>query len=208
MAVGRAEDANVILLNTCAIRDKAEQRIWHRLKELRGIFKSSNRKRMKSTSDKSTSKLGDEEGDGHNTTQAPPVVGVLGCMAERLKGALLEEDRLVDIVAGPDAYRDLPRLLKIVLEGEASSEETEQSEQWRDETSSEVSEEKSSARDMSNSSSRDRSRRIYSQENVRHSSGGVMNVQLSLEETYADIAPVRLSRSQVNSKGSDGRRWS
>ena len=155
---------------------------------------------MSSSSAKPTSKVGDE-GPAHNTAQAPPVIGVLGCMAERLKGALLEEDRLVDIVAGPDAYRDLPRLLKIVLKGEASGEEAEQSGQWADGTNSKVSEEESNNGDISSSSSRRHRRRSTTlQDNVRHSSGGVMNVQLSLEETYADIAPVRLSRSQVSSK--------
>eukprot|EP01130_Rhizamoeba_saxonica_P018684 TRINITY_DN9433_c0_g1_i1.p1 TRINITY_DN9433_c0_g1~~TRINITY_DN9433_c0_g1_i1.p1 ORF type:complete len:573 (-),score=141.96 TRINITY_DN9433_c0_g1_i1:37-1755(-) len=81
-----AEEANIIFLNTCAIRDKAEQKIWHRLEYL----KSLKKKRKK------TEKL---------------LVGVLGCMAERLKLKLIESDKLVDIVVGPDAYRDLPRLV-------------------------------------------------------------------------------------------------
>lgn len=100
--------ADVLLINTCAIRDKAEQRIWQRLAYFRSL------------------RLG-------------AVVGVLGCMAERVKSQLLEADRLADLVAGPDAYRDLPRLISAVASG----------------------------------------------------SGKEMNVQLSAEETYGDILPVR-----------------
>ena len=81
--------ADVIFLNTCAIRDNAEQKIRDRLKHLR-----NNKKK--------NSEL---------------IIGVLGCMAERLKTKLLEEEKLVDIVAGPDAYRDLPKLVAEVEEG-------------------------------------------------------------------------------------------
>lgn len=78
------EDADVILINTCSIRDNAEQRIWGRLKELKPYKK---RKRGL-------------------------LVGVIGCMAERLKDRLIEREDVVDIVAGPDTYRDLPRLVR------------------------------------------------------------------------------------------------
>ena len=86
------DEADVILLNTCSIRDNAEQKIHHRLKQLKG------KKR----------KNGDL------------IVGVLGCMAERLKDKLMVEEKLVDLVAGPDAYRDLPKLLADVDEGSKS----------------------------------------------------------------------------------------
>lgn len=108
----QSEQADVVLLNTCAIRDNAEQKVRHRLDELRAYKRKAN----------------------------PDLkLGVLGCMAERLRHQLLEEERLVDLVVGPDAYRDLPRLL-------AATEETGQA---------------------------------------------AVNVHLSREETYADIAPVR-----------------
>uniref|UniRef100_A0A6B2KZR3 Uncharacterized protein n=1 Tax=Arcella intermedia TaxID=1963864 RepID=A0A6B2KZR3_9EUKA len=81
--------ADVIFLNTCAIREKAEQRIWQRLTELKHL--KSKRKKTK-----------------------PLTVGVLGCMAERLKEQLLDKEKMVDLVAGPDAYRDIPRLLHTV----------------------------------------------------------------------------------------------
>lgn len=110
--------ADVILLNTCAIRDRAESKIWQRL----GYFKN-----LKSS------------------TRHGPVVGVLGCMAERLKVRLLESDKMVDVVAGPDAYRDLPRLIGIVK-----------------------------GKDTSDSKS-----------------SSAINVQLSAEESYADIVPMR-----------------
>ena len=113
----RAEDADVVLINTCSIRDNAEQRIWGRLAEMRSL-----RKRRPGL-----------------------VVGILGCMAERLREKLLEGASGVDVVAGPDAYRDLPRLVR---EAEAG--------------------------------------------------GKGVNVLLSTEETYADIAPVRLDRNGVS----------
>lgn len=76
-------DADIILINTCSIRENAETRIRSRLKDFK------NRK----------------------IREPHLVVGVLGCMAERLKHNLLDEEKLVDLVAGPDAYRDLPKLI-------------------------------------------------------------------------------------------------
>lgn len=83
------EESDVILINTCAIRDNAEQRIRNRLKD----FSLLKRKKPEL------------------------VVGIMGCMAERLKSQLLEEEKLVDIVVGPDAYRDLPNLIEKTEEG-------------------------------------------------------------------------------------------
>lgn len=77
------EEASLILVNTCSIREKAEQTVRFRLNHFKGL-----KKRNKSL-----------------------LVGVLGCMAERLKEKLLEEEKLVDIVIGPDAYRTLPELI-------------------------------------------------------------------------------------------------
>jgi len=84
------DDADVIFINTCSIRDNAEKRIRDRLKHLR-------------RNKKNNSEL---------------VIGVLGCMAERLKKQLLEEEKLVDVVAGPDSYRDLPKLVSEVVDGQ------------------------------------------------------------------------------------------
>ncbi len=83
-------EANLVLINTCSIRDKAEQTVRNRLKVYNSIKKKKNPKMM---------------------------VGVLGCMAERLKDKLLEEEKLVDIVAGPDSYRSLPKLIDEVHDG-------------------------------------------------------------------------------------------
>jgi tRNA-2-methylthio-N6-dimethylallyladenosine synthase len=84
------EEADVVFINTCAIRDNAEARIWGRLREMR------------------------------QTKKRKPgmIVGVLGCMAERLKKQLFEEEKIVDIVVGPDAYRDIPKLIEQVEEGQ------------------------------------------------------------------------------------------
>lgn len=113
----RIEEADVILLNTCSIRDNAEQRIWGRLAEIRRYRKA----------------------------RPGVVVGVIGCMAERLRERLVEGPEGVDIVAGPDTYRDLPRLVHTAEAG-----------------------------------------------------GKGVNVLLSTEETYAEIAPVRLDRNGVS----------
>lgn len=83
------EEADLIFVNTCSIRDKAEQTVRHRL----NFFKSLKR--------------------ANKNLQ----VGILGCMAERLKEQLLEEEKLVDLVVGPDAYRDIPELLEEINDG-------------------------------------------------------------------------------------------
>lgn len=110
------EEASLVLINTCSIREKAEQTVRNRLKAFRKV-KESN---------------------------PGMLIGVLGCMAERLKAKFLEEEKLVDIVIGPDAYRTLPGLIAEAEGGQKS-----------------------------------------------------VNVLLSREETYADIAPVRLDSNGV-----------
>jgi len=112
------EEADLVLVNTCSIREKAEQTIRKRLQKYNRVRQKQN-KNMK--------------------------IGVLGCMAERLKTKFLEEEKMLDLVVGPDAYRDLPNLVKEVEEG-------------RD----------------------------------------AINVQLSKEETYADVSPVRLNSNGVS----------
>ena len=109
--------ADLVFVNTCSIREKAEQTVRKRLEFYNSIKRDKNSKML---------------------------VGVLGCMAERLKAKFLEEEKLVDIVVGPDAYRDLPNLIKEVEDGKKA-----------------------------------------------------INVILSLEETYADINPVRLAGNGV-----------
>ena len=111
------EDADLVLVNTCSIREKAEQTIRKRLQKYNAVKKVNSK--MK--------------------------VGVLGCMAERLKEKFLEEEKIVDLVVGPDAYRDLPNLLEEIDAG-------------RD----------------------------------------AVNVILSKDETYGDVAPVRLNNNGVS----------
>jgi tRNA-2-methylthio-N6-dimethylallyladenosine synthase len=83
-------ESDLILLNTCSIREKAEETVRNRLKTFRQIKK-------------------DKPG---------VMIGVLGCMAERLKHKLLEEEQLVDLVVGPDAYRDIPNLIRTAEDGD------------------------------------------------------------------------------------------
>lgn len=110
------ELADLILINTCSIREKAEQTIRKRLTEFRKIKR----------------------------TRPGMLIGVLGCMAERLKAQLLEQEKLVDLVIGPDAYRSLPALIKEASGGQKG-----------------------------------------------------VNVLLSRDETYGDIAPVRLNSNGI-----------
>lgn len=109
-------EADIILINTCSIRDNAEQRIWGRIADMRRYRKA----------------------------KPSLIVGIIGCMAERLKEQLIERGG-VDIVAGPDSYRDLPRLVREAESG-----------------------------------------------------GKGVNTLLSQEETYAEIAPVRLDKNGVS----------
>lgn len=88
-ASSEAKNADIIFINTCSIRDNAEQRIRKRLREIKKMKKAN-----------------------------PDLkVGILGCMAERLKQQLLDEEDVVDLIVGPDAYRDLPNLIKTVESG-------------------------------------------------------------------------------------------
>lgn len=84
------DEADIILVNTCSIRDNAEQRVWGRINE----FKQQKKKRPNIT------------------------IGVIGCMAERLKEELIEKEQVVDLVVGPDAYRDIPKLVEKVEAGQ------------------------------------------------------------------------------------------
>jgi len=115
--VQEAGQADHIFVNTCSIRENAETKVWNRLKEFRSLKQKKG-----------------------NVT-----VGVLGCMAERIKESIIEKEQLVDLVVGPDAYRDIPKLLNRVEDGRKA-----------------------------------------------------VNVILSLEETYADITPVRTTGNGVS----------
>ena len=112
-----AEVADLILVNTCSVREKAEQTVRKRLTEFRKL----------------------------KTAKPGLLVGILGCMAERLKSQLLEQEKLVDIVVGPDAYRTLPDLISAAGTGQKA-----------------------------------------------------VNVILSRDETYGDIAPVRLDSNGIS----------
>lgn len=84
------QEADVVFVNTCSVRDNAEAHVWGRLKEIK--FQKKSNPGM--------------------------IIGVLGCMAERLKTQLMEKEQVIDIVVGPDAYRDIPQLITQVEEGQ------------------------------------------------------------------------------------------
>ncbi|KAK9848481.1 hypothetical protein WJX84_012363 [Apatococcus fuscideae] len=149
-SVDSPEEADVILVNTCAIREHAESRVFSRL----GIFKQLKARRQADDRD------------------AGVVVGVLGCMAERLQQQLLSKERSVDLVVGPDAYRDLPRLLSSLSEQASTSGAG----------SSGVG-----AHDPSSSSSKTKWRGSLS---LAHAQQPI-NVTLSRTETYEDVEPAR-----------------
>ena len=89
---GNESEADLILINTCSVRDNAEQRIRARLRELGSLKKK----------------------------RAGLMVGLLGCMAERIKNQLLEEEPTLDFIAGPDAYRSLPALIEKAAAGKSA----------------------------------------------------------------------------------------
>ena len=111
------KEADMIFINTCSIRDHAEQRVRKRLEYMQSLKKKKPRL----------------------------VIGMLGCMAERLKTQLLEEEKVLDLIAGPDSYRDLPRLMAEVESGSKA-----------------------------------------------------VNTLLSMDETYADISPVRYDSNGIS----------
>jgi len=111
------KEADMIFINTCSIRDHAEQRVRKRLEYMQSLKKKN----------------------------AQLVIGMLGCMAERLKTQLLEEEQVLDLIAGPDSYRDLPRLMAEVESGRKA-----------------------------------------------------VNTLLSMDETYADISPVRYDSNGIS----------
>lgn len=113
-------EADVILIMTCSIREGAETKIWNRLVHLTAM----KRKRPKK--------------------HEPMQIGILGCMAERLKTKIVEQENEIDVVAGPDSYKDLPRLLALAKDGVSA-----------------------------------------------------INVLLSLDETYADLMPVKLDQNSI-----------
>jgi tRNA A37 methylthiotransferase MiaB len=184
------EDADAILVNTCAIRDGAEAKVWHRLRQLRAIKAAktrANRRAAKRAAQDVSGVFEDESG----AKSKVPVVGVLGCMGERLKEKLLERDGLADLVAGPDAYRDLPRLIDAArgdevdaLAGGLPSSSAASVGADADAALAVATEKKKRNENENENASRDFS--------------SVMNVQLSVDETYADIAPVRKSDATQN----------
>ena len=157
----------VILVNTCAIRDKAEERVKTRLRQFRS---DTTKKSSFSTQQKKKKKA---------------VIGVLGCMGERIKGDLLKKDskgvRLADIVAGPDSYRDLPRLIENAISNNNSNNSIGKKEKKKKKEDDD-NEEKN---DDGNESSRKRFEPKITE---------TMNVELSTTETYSEIFPMRRGR--------------
>ena len=120
-----AEEADAVFLNTCSVRDNAEQKIYHRLAELNALRK------------KNQGPAGGANGGSQRSKQKGrevprPILGVLGCMAERVKADLIEHHH-ADLVAGPDAYLDLPDLiLQVEAGGKAINTELSTTETYRD----------------------------------------------------------------------------
>lgn len=107
------DQADIVILNTCSIRDKAEQTVLHRLEEIRALKRKSLNSKL-------------------STLNSHAVIGVIGCMAERM-GQTLIDDWKVDFVAGPDAYLDIPNLLAQALQGhKAINVELSTTETYRD----------------------------------------------------------------------------
>ena len=128
----RLEEADAVFLNTCSVRDNAEQKIYHRLAALSNIKKQriTRIKRISQEADQTTPAPPTQE--GKEITNNPLIIGVLGCMAERVKEELMEKWHC-DLVAGPDAYLSLPDLVaQAELGHKAMNIELSTSETYRD----------------------------------------------------------------------------
>ena len=201
------EDADAILVNTCAIRDGAEAKVWHRLRQLRAI--KTNKERANRRSAKRAAQDVSGVFDDENTYQSVPVVGVLGCMGERLKEKVLERDGLADLVAGPDAYRDLPRLIDAArgaVDGDTfggALETPSAGDEGETGADAFFGGKKTSLSATLKDAKSSKSSKSSKNQNASSSSSSapfasVMNVQLSVDETYADIAPVRKNDATKN----------
>ena len=180
-------EADVLLTNTCAIRENAEQKVWHRLRELRSHDRNYPLESIKnSNSSNNNEKDGElmeltkEQRKQHQQQQQQSrtkpqkrkrIIGVLGCMAERLKEDMFQ-DGTADLVVGPDAYRDLPRLISVLSAPSTPPPPPTNT----------------SSNGRSNSSCRTPT--IPTERAV--------NVQLSLDETYASITPIRSNPHDVS----------
>ena len=136
----RLEEADAVFLNTCSVRDNAEQKIYHRLAALSNIKKQriTRIKRISQEADQTTPtedcsmKTQSPTQEGKEITNNPLIIGVLGCMAERVKEELMEKWHC-DLVAGPDAYLSLPDLVaQAELGHKAMNIELSTSETYRD----------------------------------------------------------------------------
>ena len=136
----RLEEADAVFLNTCSVRDNAEQKIYHRLEALNSEKKQriTRIKRISQEADQTTPtedcsmKTQSPTQEGKEITNNPLIIGVLGCMAERVKEELMEKWHC-DLVAGPDAYLSLPDLVaQAELGHKAMNIELSTSETYRD----------------------------------------------------------------------------
>ena len=120
-----AEEADAVFLNTCSVRDNAEQKIYHRLAELNAL-------RKKNQGPAGGANVASQRSKQKGREVPRPILGVLGCMAERVKADLIEHHH-ADLVAGPDAYLDLPDLiLQVEAGGKAINTELSTTETYRD----------------------------------------------------------------------------
>ena len=157
--------ADIWLTNTCAIRDKAEQKVWQRLHTLK-----NKKVKLSQGSKNKKNKTHAQQNQTQSRPVVEPIVGLLGCMAERLQEELLEKE-MADMVVGPDAYRDIPRLIETVLQQRRIKQKQKQRDADNDEDD------------------------VDDMEEYDEPIGQAINVQLSLDETYADIFPKRRSNN-------------
>jgi len=160
--------ADVLLTNTCAIRENAEQKVWNRLRNLRSHDRNFPLSSMEGVTSDEFSKMTTRQrkqlkhNKNNKQQRKKRIVGVLGCMAERLKEDMFK-DGTADVVVGPDAYRDLPRLVSVLAAPSVS----------------------------------------HGDNNNKNGGGAIpteraVNVQLSLDETYASITPIRSNPNDVS----------
>ncbi|OEU17779.1 hypothetical protein FRACYDRAFT_184876 [Fragilariopsis cylindrus CCMP1102] len=148
-------DADILLTNTCAIRENAESKVWNRLLQLRRADTNNPIKIDGKQKNNNNSNQKKKKKKKHNKR----IIGVLGCMAERLKEDMFK-DGTADLIVGPDAYRDLPRLISALAPNDDDDDDDDE---------------------------------IQSLSMLEQA----INVELSFDETYADIKPIRSNPNDV-----------
>lgn len=208
--VSDIEDANIILLNTCAIREHAEEKVFQRIRYLQSMKRKINKNKpieideaalpipktfnLSYINPSVTLKKKPTLSSNHSLEY----IGVLGCMAERIKLKLLEEYK-IDFIAGPDAYRDLPHLLEHAIERRTNPKLFKQKHKIIPEINHIVNTSLDHILQPFSSEKKNKSTKFNpNKPGINYDLRDLANVKLSMDETYENINPVRSLEGNVH----------